>query len=62
MVNYGFYQEYLLVTTPMLLWVTEPHLYLGVETDGFTRTLSPSLICSASAEGADIDVVIPIGG
>ncbi len=28
----------------MLLWVTEPHLYLGVVTLSFTRTLSPTLM------------------
>ncbi len=32
------------VTVPMLRWVTDPHLYLGVVTLGFTRTLSPTLI------------------
>ena len=29
-------------TTPMAPWETEPHLYLGVATDGFTLTRSPT--------------------
>lgn len=32
------------VTTPTLLWVIEPHLYCGVTTDDFTRTVSPIFI------------------
>lgn len=31
-------------TTPTLLCVTEPHLYFGVVTVGFTLTLSPIFI------------------
>ena len=34
-------QSCLPFTTPTLLWVTEPHLYFGVVTVGFTLTLSP---------------------
>lgn len=37
--------EMLPLTTPTLLWVTDPHLYLGVVTDAFTLTLSPILMC-----------------
>ena len=31
-------------TVPTLLWFTEPHLYLGVVTEGLTRTRSPTLM------------------
>ena len=32
----------MLDTRPTLRWVTEPHLYLGVVTCGFTLTRSPT--------------------
>lgn len=30
------------MTSPTLRWVTEPHLYFGVDIDDFTRTRSPT--------------------
>ena len=37
-------------TAPILLWFTEPHLYLGVVTVGLTRTRSPTLMIPRWAE------------
>lgn len=37
-------------TVPTLAWLTDPHLYLGVVTDGLTRTRSPTLISSRRAK------------
>ena len=44
----------ILVTTPILLWLTEPHLYFGFFTEAFTFTLSPTLIgCRLGLEGGN---------
>ena len=32
--------DIILVTVPILRWFTDPHLYVGTVTVGFTRTLS----------------------
>ena len=44
MLNWKATKSGLPFTTPTLLWVTEPHLYFGVVTVGFTLTLSPIFI------------------
>jgi len=48
------FKNNLLVTTPILLWLTEPHLYFGFFTEAFTFTLSPTLIgCRLGLEGGN---------
>jgi len=48
------FKNNLLVTTPILLWLTEPHLYFGFFTETFTFTLSPTLIgCRLGLEGGN---------
>lgn len=48
------FKHNILVTTPILLWLTEPHLYFGFFTEAFTFTLSPTLIgCRLRLEGGN---------
>jgi hypothetical protein len=48
------FKNNLLVTIPILLWLTEPHLYFGFFTEAFTFTLSPTLIgCRLGLEGGN---------
>lgn len=37
----------------MLLWVTDPHLYFGVVTEGLTLTLSLIFICEGELCGGN---------
>jgi hypothetical protein len=48
------FKNNILVTTPTLLWLTEPHLYFGFFTEAFTFTLSPTLMgCRLGLEGGN---------
>lgn len=52
--NLKEFKNNILVTTPILLWLTEPHLYFGFFTEAFTLTLSPTLIgCRLGLEGGN---------